>query len=341
MKRLKPHHWIFLLLLVGGTAWILSSHNKNRLHENEGSIFGTFYHIKYVYSEDLQPAILARLHEVDASLSAFNKNSVLARINRNEDVTVDSLFADVFRLSMQVSRETDGAFDITIAPLVNAWGFGPQGKKELTEQEVDSLLQIVGYEKVKLTDGKVVKADRRMQLDCNAVAKGYGVDRVAALLDSHGIKDYMVEIGGEIVAKGQNPDGRPWRIGISKPEENPNAPGCNQIILRVNNTALATSGNYRNYYYKNGRKYTHTVNPKTGLPFQHTLLSASVMAPDCATADAYATAFMVMGMEKARAVLEKHPELQAYFIYSADNGQTATWHTPGLKQYIEPAHQHE
>ena len=151
----------------------------------------------------------------------------------------------------------------------------------------------------------------------------------------------MVEIGGEIVAKGQNPDGRPWRIGISKPEENPNAPGCNQIILRVNNTALATSGNYRNYYYKNGRKYTHTVNPKTGLPFQHTLLSASVMAPDCATADAYATAFMVMGMEKARAVLEKHPELQAYFIYSADNGQTATWHTPGLKQYIEPAHQHE
>ena len=341
MKRLKLHHWIFLLLLVGGTAWILSSHNKNRLHENEGSIFGTFYHIKYVYAEDLQPAILARLHEVDASLSAFNKNSVLARINRNEDVTVDSLFADVFRLSMQVSRETDGAFDITIAPLVNAWGFGPQGKKELTEQEVDSLLQIVGYEKVKLTDGKVVKADRRMQLDCNAVAKGYGVDRVAALLDSHGIKDYMVEIGGEIVAKGQNPDGRPWRIGISKPEENPNAPGCNQIILRVNNTALATSGNYRNYYYKNGRKYTHTVNPKTGLPFQHTLLSASVMAPDCATADAYATAFMVMGMEKARAVLEKHPELQAYFIYSADNGQTATWHTPGLKQYIEPAHQHE
>ena len=341
MKRLKLHHWIFLLLLIGGTAWILSSHNKNRLYENEGTIFGTFYHIKYVYSEDLQADILKRLYEVDASLSAFNKNSVLSRINRNEDVTVDSLFADVFNLSMQVSRETDGAFDITIAPLVNAWGFGPQGKKELTGKEVDSLLQIVGYEKVKLTDGKVVKADSRMQLDCNAVAKGYGVDRVADLLNSLGIKDYMVEIGGEIVAKGQNPDGRPWRIGISKPEESPDAPNSNQIILRVNNTALATSGNYRNYYYKNGRKYTHTVNPRTGLPFQHTLLSASVMAPDCATADAYATAFMVMGMEQAKAVLKKHPELQAYFIYSADNGQTATWHTPDLKQFIEPAHQHE
>lgn len=341
MKRLKLHHWIFLLLLIGGTAWILSSHNKNRLYENEGTIFGTFYHIKYVYSEDLQAAILKRLNEVDASLSAFNKNSVLSRINRNEDVTVDSLFADVFNLSMQVSRETDGAFDITIAPLVNAWGFGPQGKKDLTGKEVDSLLQIVGYEKVKLTDGKVVKADSRMQLDCNAVAKGYGVDRVADLLNSLGIKDYMVEIGGEIVARGQNPDGRPWRIGINKPEESPDAPNSNQIILRVNNTALATSGNYRNYYYKNGRKYTHTVNPRTGLPFQHTLLSASVMAPDCATADAYATAFMVMGMEQAKAVLKKHPELQAYFIYSADNGQTATWHTPGLKQFIEPAHQHE
>lgn len=341
MKRLKLHHWIFLLLLIGGTAGILSSHNKNRLYENEGTIFGTFYHIKYVYSEDLQADILKRLNEVDASLSAFNKNSVLSRVNRNEDVSVDSLFADVFNLSMQVSRETDGAFDITIAPLVNAWGFGPQGKKELTGKEVDSLLQIVGYEKVKLTDGKVVKADSRMQLDCNAVAKGYGVDRVADLLNSLGIKDYMVEIGGEIVAKGQNPDGRPWRIGISKPEESPDAPNSNQIILRVNNTALATSGNYRNYYYKNGRKYTHTVNPRTGLPFQHTLLSASVMAPDCATADAYATAFMVMGMEQAKAVLKKHPELQAYFIYSADNGQTATWHTPGLKQFIEPAHQHE
>lgn len=341
MKRLKLHHWIFLLLLIGGTAWILSSHNKNRLYENEGTIFGTFYHIKYVYSEDLQADILKRLYEVDASLSAFNKNSVLSRINRNEDVTVDSLFADVFNLSMQVSRETDGAFDITIAPLVNAWGFGPQGKKELTGKEVDSLLQIVGYEKVKLTDGKVVKADSRMQLDCNAVAKGYGVDRVADLLNSLGIKDYMVEIGGEIVAKGQNPDGRPWRIGISKPEESPDAPNSNQIILRVNNTALATSGNYRNYYYKNGRKYTHTVNPRTGLPFQHTLLSASVMAPDCATADAYATAFMVMGMEQAKAVLKKHPELQAYFIYSTDNGQTATWHTPGFQQFIEPAHQHE
>ena len=341
MKRLKLHHWIFLLLLIGGTAWILSSHNKNRLYENEGTIFGTFYHIKYVYSEDLQADILKRLNEVDASLSAFNKNSVLSRVNRNEDVSVDSLFADVFNLSMQVSRETDGAFDITIAPLVNAWGFGPQGKKELTGKEVDSLLQIVGYEKVKLTDGKVVKADSRMQLDCNAVAKGYGVDRVADLLNSLGIKDYMVEIGGEIVARGQNPDGRPWRIGISKPEESPDAPNSNQIILRVNNTALATSGNYRNYYYKNGRKYTHTVNPRTGLPFQHTLLSASVMAPDCATADAYATAFMVMGMEQAKAVLKKHPELQAYFIYSADNGQTATWHTPGLQQFIEPAHQHE
>lgn len=337
MKRLKIYHWLFLLLLIGGTAWILSSHNKNRLYENEGSIFGTFYHIKYVYSEDLQADILKRLYEVDASLSAFNPNSILSRINRNEDVLVDSLFAKVFNLSMQVSRETDGAFDITIAPLVNAWGFGPQGKKELTREQVDSLLQFVGYKKIRLTDGKVVKADSRMQLDCNAVAKGYGVDRVAALFDNLGIKDYMVEIGGEIVAKGHNQNGRAWRIGISKPEENPNAANSNQIILNVSNTALATSGNYHNYYYKNGRKYTHTVNPKTGFPFQHTLLSASVMAPDCATADAYATAFMVMGMDEAKAVLNKHPELQAYFIYTADDGKIATWSTPGLKQYIRPA----
>ena len=342
MNRKTKYNLAWLVLLIAGTVWILIRHQAPVSYQkDEGFIFGTIYNITYQHDKSLKEDIEAELHRFDASLSPFNEASVISRINRNEDVRPDTFFTNVFHRSEQISQETEGAFDITVAPLVNAWGFGPQGKKELTEQEVDSLLQIVGYEKVKLTDGKVVKADRRMQLDCNAVAKGYGVDRVAALLDSHGIKDYMVEIGGEIVAKGQNPDGRPWRIGISKPEENPNAPGCNQIILRVNNTALATSGNYRNYYYKNGRKYTHTVNPKTGLPFQHTLLSASVMAPDCATADAYATAFMVMGMEKARAVLEKHPELQAYFIYSADNGQTATWHTPGLKQYIEPAHQHE
>ena len=335
MKKLSIWHWLFLLFLVAGTAWILISRSGKKFYTNEGQIFGTMYHIKYEYSKDLEAEILARLQEVDASLSMFNEKSLISRINRNEKVKADSLFTTVFNLSEKISKETDGAFDITVAPLVNAWGFGFQKRTEPSSHQIDSLLQIVGYEKVRLVNGEILKDDSRLTLDCSAVAKGFGVDRVAALLDKLGIGNYMVEIGGEIVAKGKNPEGHLWKIGISKPEENNEATIENQIILNAGNIALATSGNYRNFYYQDGKKYAHTIDPKTGYPVQHALLSASVIAPDCATADAYATAFMVMGMERAKVILKHHPELQAYFIYSDMNDKPVTWNTPGFKQYIQ------
>ena len=215
------------------------------------------------------------------------------------------------------NRETDGAFDVTVAPLVNAWGFGFKHEQMPTARQVDSLLKI------------------RDQLDFSAIAKGYGSDVVARMLRHHGISNFMVEIGGEVVTQGVSEKRLPWRIGVTKPtDDSLSVSGELQTVLNVTDIAMATSGNYRNFYYKGGRKYAHTIDPKTGYPVQHSLLSATVLAKDCAVADAYATAFMVMGVERAKTVLQRHPELMAYFIYSTPDGQTAVWFSPSVKDKI-------
>ena len=197
-------------------------------------------------------------------------------------------------------------------------------------------MQFVGFDKVKLQDGKIIKTDDRLMLDCSAIAKGYGVDAVARLLKSKGIDNYMVEIGGEIVASGENPKGAPWRIGVSKPDDDSvNVSNEIQGIINISNRAMATSGNYRNFYYKGGKKYAHTIDPKTGCPVQHSILSATVVSDECAKADAYATAFMVMGLDKAKAVLARHKDMMAYFIYSDDKGNNKVWYSPSLKANLE------
>jgi thiamine biosynthesis lipoprotein len=269
------------------------------------------------------------------SLSPFNKNSIITAVNQNREVELDEKFLEVFRKAMMVSKETDGAFDITVAPLVNAWGFGFTNGIYPNPAQVDSLRRIVGYEKVSLVDGKVVKQDPRIMLDCSAVAKGYGADVVAAFLRSRGVKNFMVEIGGEIVTSGVNAERLPWKIGVTKPtDDSLSVEKEMQTILNVTDKAMATSGNYRRYYYKGGKKFAHTIDPMTGYPVQHNLLSATVLAKDCATADAYATSFMVMGLDKAKKVLERHPELMAYFIYSNREGQNEVWFSPSLKEKI-------
>lgn len=222
-----------------------------------------------------------------------------------------------------------------MAPLVNAWGFGFKNDTKPTAAAIDSLKQIIGYKKVKLTGNHIVKSDKRIMLDCSAIAKGYGSDVVASFLRSKGIENFMVEIGGEIVTRGINEKRLPWKIGVTKPvDDSLNTNQEIQTILNVTNKAMATSGNYRNFYYKDGKKYAHTIDPATGYPVQHSILSATVLADNCATADAYATAFMVMGIDKAKAILEKHPKLMAYFIYSDKNGNNAVWYSPSLKKKI-------
>ena len=326
----------FLVLLIVGTVLIIRHEHNVPYQKSSDKVFGTFYHATYQCDSDLTYSINAELAKVDESLSPFNKNSIITAVNQNQDVKVNDMFQDVFYLAMQISKETEGAFDITVAPLVNAWGFGFKNGIEPTSEQVDSLMQIIGYQKVSLSSGKITKTDDRVMLDCSAIAKGYGTDVVARLLRSKGIKNFMVEIGGEIVTSGVNAENEPWRVGISKPVEDPMGTDNGvQSIVKITDKAMATSGNYRNFYYKDGKRYAHTIDPKTGYPVQHNILSATVFAKSCAVADAYATSFMVMGIEKAQQLLEQHPELMAYLIYSDKDGKNAVWYSPSMENKIQ------
>ncbi len=326
----------FLVLLIVGTVLIIRQQQSVPYQTNSGLIFGTSYNIKYQCDSNLVKGIEEELKRVDNSLSTFNEKSIITAVNQNKEVVLNDMFLSVYKKAMEVSENTDGAFDITVAPLVNAWGFGFKNGINPEKAQVDSLLQIVGYKKVELKGDRVVKQDPRIMLDCSAIAKGFGVDVIANYLRNLGVKNFMIEIGGEIVTSGINEQRLPWKIGVTKPTDDPlgDAGGELMTVMNVTDKAMATSGNYRNFYYKGGKKYAHTIDPKTGYPVQHSLLSATVIARDCATADAYATSFMVMGLEKAKKFLEQHTELMAYFIYSDEKGKNAVWFSPSLKDKI-------
>ncbi len=323
----KTAAFIFLLLLIAGTVWIVRFRGTSQLRTAQGGIFGTTYHVKYESPQPLDAEILAELQRVDASLSVFNPQSVISQINDGRRERVDAMLYEVLQKARQVSEATGGAFDITVMPLVNAWGFGfKHGKLPVPDREVDSLRALVGYRRLELTSDSVLhKEDARISIDCGAIAKGYGVDRVARLLRDRGVRNFMVEIGGEVVTKGRNPQtGNPWQIGVSRPDETRQGEGEVQTVLSLENAALATSGNYHNFYVSDGKKYAHTIDPRTGRPVQHSLLSATVMAHDCATADAYATAFMVLGLDSAMQVVKGTKGLKAYFIYADGQGRLKT-----------------
>ena len=288
----------FLVLLIIGTIFIIRQQQSVPYQQNNGLVFGTTYSLKYQCDSDLAKGVKDELLKVDNSLSPFNEKSIITAVNINKDVELNDMFVSVFNKAMEVSE--------------------------------------IGYKKVVLKDNKVVKQDPRIMLDCSAIAKGFGTDVVANFLRSKGVKNFMIEIGGEIVTSGINEQRLPWKIGVTKPSDDPlgDKKGELMTILNVTDKAMATSGNYRNFYYKGGKKYAHTIDPKSGYPVQHSLLSATVLADDCATADAYATSFMVMGFEKAKKFLEKHPELMVYFIYSDEKGNNAVWFSPSLKDKI-------
>ena len=333
-KRRKQLRWQlpFLLLLIVGTVLIVRQQHVAPYQQDEGFIFGTTYKITYQSPRNMKKEIEGELKKVDQSLSMFNEQSVISKINTGKSTATDALFDEVFQMAQQVSTETDGAFDITVAPLVNLWGFGFKQGTMPTKENVDSILQFIGYQSVILKNGHIKKNDLRTTLDCSAIAKGYGCDRVARYLQAEGVTNYMVEIGGEVVTRGNSPKRVPWKIGVTKPtDDSLNTNQELQTVLNVTDKAMATSGNYRRFYYKGGRKYAHTIDPKTGYPVEHSLLSATVLADRCAIADAYATSFMVMGLDKAKTVLAKHPELAGYFIYTDKQGNLAIWASPGMK----------
>ena len=331
----------FLFFLILGTVYIIRSNRNQPYQHDAGLIFGTEYHATYQSADNLKAEIERELHAVDASLSTFNQQSTISQINKggNPDLSLDRRFLQVYELARRISDDTQGAFDITVAPLVNAWGFGFKKEQLPGRETVDSLRLLVGYKKVDLRkDGSHIyinKVKPQMMLDCSAIAKGYGVDRVAEVLHRHGVENFMVEIGVEVVTHGKNEKHQDWTIGITEPTDDPEQDNMElDNVVSISGRALATSGNYRNFYYKGGRRYAHTIDPKTGYPVQHNILSATVIAPDCATADAYATAFMVMGLQPAKAVLERNPRLMAYFILANPKGGYTTWYSPALKDKL-------
>ena len=329
---------VFLLFLIVGSIYIIRQQNTMPYQHNTGQIFGTTYHITYQSDKDLHREILQRLQLVDQTFSTFNDESIISKINRNEPVKLNQMFIEVFDLAKTVSKDTHGAFDITVAPLVNVWGFGFKSGTPPTKAVIDSLRHLTGYEKVKLIGSKVRKQDPRIMLDCSAIAKGYGSDVVAQYLRSRDVENFMIEIGGEIVVQGNSDKRLPWKIGVTKPtDDSTQVSNELQTVLNVSNTAMATSGNYRRFYYKNGKKYAHTIDPKTGYPVQHNILSATVLANTCAKADAYATSFMVLGLEKTQQVLQHHPDLMVYLIYADGQGKNKVWYSPSLKKAIQGA----
>lgn len=329
---------VFLLFLIVGSIYIIRQQNTMPYQHNTGQIFGTTYHITYQSDKDLHREILQRLQLVDQTFSTFNDESIISNINRNEPVKLNQMFIEVFDLAKTVSKDTHGAFDITVAPLVNVWGFGFKSGTPPTKAVIDSLRHLTGYEKVKLIGSKVRKQDPRIMLDCSAIAKGYGSDVVAQYLRSRDVENFMIEIGGEIVVQGNSDKRLPWKIGVTKPTDDSTQVNNElQTVLNVTNTAMATSGNYRRFYYKNGKKYAHTIDPKTGYPVQHNILSATVLANTCAKADAYATSFMVLGLEKTQQVLQHHPDLMVYLIYADGQGKNKVWYSPSLKKAIQGA----
>lgn len=326
-------------IILAAGLWILmftACTKQKQYFEESGSVFHTIYHIKYEGSEILTEKIDAEFQKFNLSLNPFNPNSIISKVNRNEAVEADDWFIEVFNKAKEVSDHSEGIFDITCAPLVNLWGFGFSKMDSVTPQMIDSIKQFVGYQKVRLDGRKVVKDDSRILLNCSAIAKGYASDIIARLLEREGIENYMVEIGGEVTMKGVNQNGKCWRIGINKPEDDLTGikNDIEEVVQLCKKGGVATSGNYRNYYVKDGKKYAHTIDPRTGYPSEQSILSATIVAEDCITADAYATAFMAMGLEKAREAAKNIPGIEYYVIYSDENGKHQIEYSTGMLQYL-------
>jgi len=327
----------FAMLLITGIILFTTSCRQPAYVYNEGKIYGTIYLIVYEHPRgvDLHAKIDAELGRLNRIFSTFDTTSQISLINTNQPVVPDSLFINCFNRAREVSELSEGAFDITVAPLVNAWGFGFKHRESITQELIDSLLQLTGYRKVRLEEGRVIKDNPGIMLDMSAIAKGYTCDIIAKYLHDSGCRNYMVEIGGEVVARGINSKGKSWSIGISKPDEHALFGTQDlQAIVSLSERAMATSGNYRNFYEEGGKRYAHTIDPSTGYPVQHSLLSATVLANDCITADALATAFMVMGLEKGVELARKLPEVEVFFIYSDESGLNKIYMSDHFDDYL-------
>lgn len=317
----------FIYILLSCLTLTMCSCHQKSVIRIEGQAFGTMYSINCIGngSEDAQRLLRQQIDSLLADLShtfsIFDTTSIIYRWNNGEDVPLNEDFLAVLRLSKTVSAATDGTFDCTVQPLVQLWGFGKDGVRHtVADDTLATVREFVGFQLVDLQGDSILRKDPRVQLNFNAVAKGYAVDRVAEWLVGKGYADCLVEIGGEVAARGTK-NGKPWKVGIQVPTKT--ADGARESFETIplpDRRAVATSGNYRNYFEEGGVRYTHILDPRTGQPERTNLLSVTVVAPDCATADAYATAFMVLGYDRATEIVRQNPELETWFILATDDG---------------------
>lgn len=322
-----------ILLFIVALIYLFREAQRPVMMEFQGETMGTTYSIKYLDSKSkrLKSSIDSLLAEFNNSLSTYIPNSEISRFNKDSLLVFKlPFFYPVLQKSKEIHQASLGYFDPTVGPLVNAWGFGFKKEQFPDSARIDSLMQVVGFDKITFNEKQVAKKTPNIILDFSAIAKGYGVDIVAQFLESKNIKNYMVEIGGEVVCKGVNQEEKPWQIGINKPVLRQET----QAIVALSNRAMASSGNYRRFYMRGNKKYAHTLDPHSGYPVQHSLLAVSVFAEDCITADAFATAFMSMGMEKAKEIMNKTNSLDAFFIFSDENGNLKTEATAGISKSI-------
>jgi FAD:protein FMN transferase len=314
-------------------------HKQYSFDRISGVAQGSTYSIVYenrnkIMPEELKKQVDKIFRDFDMSVSVYNDSSIISKVNRNEDTYLDTFFIDIFKRSEEISNLTDGAFDITVGPLVRAWGFGPDAHKNFDVNKLDSLKNLVGFKKISVNENHLIKSNPGMKIDVNAIAQGYSADVLYTYFSNLGLRNFLIEIGGEVRVKGDK-TGDGWKIGIDKPQENNLGPDEKlQAVIKIKNKALATSGNYRKFYIEDGIRYSHTIDPKTGYPSKNRLLSATILADNCAKADGIATACMVMGLEKTIEFLKNNPDLEAYLIYSDDKGDFATWSTENLRNNI-------
>ena len=317
-------------------AMLASCGNQAQKIVLQGEAQGSYYAVTY-YDElkrNFQREIDSIFHAVDVSVNLWVDTSVISKVNRNEEVVLDAIFIDNFNIAQEAARLSDGYFDPTISPIVAAWGFSYKHGDSITPQLIDSLKQLVDYRNISIENGKVIKANPAMTLDFNAIAQGYTSDLIASFLDSRGIKNYLVDTGGEIMARGGKPNGDSWIVGIEKPAENWDSEQVVQTRVALRDKGLVTSGSTRKYVERNGKRYSHCIDPNTGYPVEHQLLSVTVLAENSVWADALASICMVMGLEKSLPLIESMDGVEAYYIYVNEKDHLETFATEGFKEIV-------
>ena len=323
-------------LLIIGLTMLASCGKQPKKMVLQGLAQGSYYAVTY-YDEqgrNFQQGIDSIFHAIDMSVNLWVDSSVISKVNRNEEAVLDQIFIDNFNIAQEAAKLSDGYFDPTISPIVAAWGFSYKDGDSITPQLIDSLKQLVDYRKVRIENGKVIKENPAMTLDFNAVAQGYTSDLIATFLDSRGIKNYLVDTGGEIMARGEKPNSKPWIVGIEKPAENEKSEQVVQTRITLRDKGLVTSGSTRKYVERNGKRYSHCINPMTGYPVEHQLLSVTVLAENSVWADALASICMVMGLEQSLPLIESLEGVEAYYIFVNDDNEFETFSTEGFKALL-------